>query len=57
MIAIVSKYGDLITRLFPIPKNKFGYFEAILFINGWKRVIIDDLIPVEYRNNKLEFLS
>lgn len=45
MIAIVSKYGDLITRLFPIPKNTYGYYEVILFINGWKRVIIDDQIP------------
>ena len=46
MISLISNYGQLLTRLFPIPKNKHGYYEVILFINGWKRVIIDDYIPV-----------
>lgn len=45
MISIASNYGQLITRLFPIKKNKHGYYEVILFVNGWKRVIIDDKIP------------
>ena len=45
VISIISNYGELLTRLFPIPKNNYGYYEIILFINGWKRVIIDDFIP------------
>ena len=45
MISLISNYGELLTRLFPIKKNVHGYYEVILFINGWKRVIIDDYIP------------
>ena len=45
-VALASNYGDLITKLFPINKNPFGYYEVILFLNGWKRVIIDDYIPI-----------
>lgn len=46
MISLISNYGEMLTRLFPIPKNNHGYYEVILFINGWKRVIVDDYIPV-----------
>lgn len=46
IIALLSNYGELIKRLFPIKKNPHGYYEVILFINGWKRVIIDDYIPI-----------
>ena len=45
IVALISNYGELLKRLFPIKKNPFGYYEVILFINGWKRVIIDDRIP------------
>lgn len=45
IVSLISKYGELVTRLFPIKKNPFGYYEVILFLNGWKRVIIDDKIP------------
>ena len=47
MVALISNYG-LLTRLFPIKeKNPYGYYEVILFINGWKRVIVDDYIPIK----------
>ena len=46
MISLISNYGELLTRLFPIEKNDHGYYEVILFINGWKRVILDDYIPI-----------
>ena len=55
MVALISKESNLLKRLFPIPKNSFGYYEVILFINGWKRVIIDDRIPGSY-NKKNEFI-
>ena len=45
MVALISNYGELLKRLFPIKKNPYGYYEVILFINGWKRIIIDDRIP------------
>ena len=51
MISLISNYGELLTRLFPIKKNKHGYYEVILFINGWKRVIIDDYIPIITQND------
>ena len=51
MVSLLSNYGDFIIRLFPIYKNPYGYYEVILFINGWKRVILDDYIPVEKDNN------
>ena len=48
MIALLSnQHKNLITRLFPIKKNSHGYYEVILFINGWKRVIVDDYIPLK----------
>ena len=50
MISLISNYGELLTRLFPIPKNSHGYYEAIFFINGWKRVIVDDYIPIYIQN-------
>ena len=46
VVSLASNYGDLITKLLPISKNPFGYYEVILFLNGWKRVIIDDYIPI-----------
>ena len=49
MISLVSNYGQLLTILFPIKKNPHGYYEVILFVNGWKRVIIDDKIPGEIK--------
>lgn len=51
MVALISNYGELLTRLFPIKKNKHGYYEVILFINGWKRVIVDDYIPIIITQN------
>ena len=57
MVALISNYGELLKRLFPIGKNKFGYYEVILFINGWKRVIIDDRIPGIYQDNKFKPLT
>lgn len=57
MISLLSNYGELITRLFPIQKNIHGYYEVLLFINGWKRVIVDDYIPVIEKNNGYELLS
>ena len=54
MISLISNYGQLLTRLFPIKKNKHGYYEVILFINGWKRVIIDDYIPGKIIKNRFE---
>lgn len=53
MIALISNYDELLKRLFPIKKNNYGYYEVILFINGWKRVIIDDYIPLLNHNNNL----
>ena len=48
MVALISNYGELLTRLFPKKeKNPYGYYEVILFINGWKRVILDDYIPIK----------
>ena len=46
MVSLISNYSQLVKRLFPIKKNNYGYYEVILFLNGWKRVIIDDYIPV-----------
>ena len=46
MISLISNYGEMLTRLFPILENEHGYYEVILFINGWKRVIVDDFLPV-----------
>ena len=46
VISLISNYGELLTKLFPIKKNNHGYYEVILFINGWKRVIVDDYIPI-----------
>lgn len=51
MIALISNYDGLLKRLFPIKKNNYGYYEVILFINGWKRVIIDDYIPLIREGN------
>ena len=56
IISLASNYGDLITKLFPISKNPFGYYEVILFLNGWKRVIIDDYIPI-YNGKPITSLS
>ena len=57
MVALISNYGDLLKRLFPIGKNPFGYYEVLLFINGWKRVIIDDYIPYYTREDKIYYLT
>ena len=57
MISLISNYGELLTRLFPIKKNNHGYYEVILFINGWKRVIVDDYIPMLFQNNVYEPLA
>ena len=58
MISLISNYGELLTRLFPIQKNNHGYYEVILFINGWKRVIIDDYIPVlNYNKPNMKLLG
>ena len=58
VISLVSNYGGLLTRLFPIKKkNDHGYYEVILFINGWKRVIVDDYIPVIKKGQRYEPLG
>ena len=60
LLGSISNYGELLTRLFPIPKNNHGYYEVIFFINGWKRVIVDDYIPIYIENDiiyGLAFLS
>lgn len=58
IISLISNYGELLTRLFPIQKNNHGYYEVILFINGWKLVIIDDYIPVlEYNQSNIKLLG
>ena len=59
MIALLSnQHKNLITRLFPIKKNSHGYYEVILFINGWKRVIVDDYIPLKkYEENEIKLLG
>ena len=56
MISLISNYGELLKRLFPIEKNSFGYYEVILFINGWKRVIIDDYFPVLFNESNNNFI-
>ena len=57
MISLISNYGELLKRLFPIEKNSHGYYEVILFINGWKRVIIDDYFPNLYDENHLYYFT
>ena len=57
MVSLISNYPELLKRLFPIKKNPFGYYEVILFINGWKRVIIDDRIPGTKEDNKFKPLT
>ena len=57
MISLISNYGELLKRLFPIEKNSHGYYEVILFINGWKRVIIDDYFPILYKENNLYYFT
>ena len=52
MVSLISKEPNLIRRLFQIPKNPYGYYEVILFIKGWKRVIIDDKIPGKITSNE-----
>ena len=57
IISLISNYSDLIKILFPIGKNSNGYYEVILFINGWKRVIIDDYFPILYNENNYIFFT
>ncbi len=57
MIALISNYDELLKRLFPIKKNKYGYYEVILFLNGWKRIIIDDYIPMLTKDNETKPIS
>ena len=46
-------------RLFHICKNPYGYYEVILFVNGWKRIIIDDYFPILFdeRNNNFHYFT
>ncbi len=55
-LASLTEYPKLITNMFRNEKNKGGYYEIVLFIDGeWQVVIVDDYFPTSKKDGKLIF--
>lgn len=55
-LAALAQYPVLISNLFRTEKNRGGYYEVILFVDGeWQVIIVDDYFPVSKKDNNLIF--